>query len=425
MVEVLPFQALMYDSGIVPDISLTISPPYDVISDEMREDLYNRHAFNVVRLEYSRETSPSVDKYEGAARELQSWIAQGVLKSTSHASFFLLVQNYTDVHGTNRKRKVLIARVRLVDFSEGSVLPHEHTVPKAKKDRLDLLTQCETHFSPIMAVYRDSGKAISIILESLRVTENTLASGTIPGEGAFTLAEINDLGDVAAITTAFQETPVIIADGHHRYETALEYSQISDELGAQYVMMGLIALDDPGLDIYGYHRVITGIDEGTKGRLIARVQEEFEEYKNIKLPQDSELCSQGMELLLASPESANWDVALLHESGDTVLLRVRKMTTETKGGGARLPIRLVEDCIGDAVGDNHQSLAQIVDYDHDVASAVTRVTVGDCSLGFIMGSLGVEVFEKAVVSEGRLPRKSTYFHPKLPAGVVMCPLWND
>ena len=424
MVEVLPFQALMYNLGIVPDISSVISPPYDVISDEMREDLYGRNSFNVVRLEYSRETDVGVDKYEGAARDLQSWIAQGILESASHTSFFLLTQSYTDSYRASRKRKVLIARVRLAEFSEGSVLPHEHTIPKAKKDRLDLLTQCETNFSPIMAVYRDSDRAISSILESRRVNGSMLASGTIPSEGEFTLAEIHDPEDLVGITTAFRGIPVLIADGHHRYETALEYSQISGAAGAQYVMMGLISLDDPGLDIYGYHRVIKGLDERSKGRLIARLQDEFEEYKNVRLSHDAKLCSQEMESLLASPDRTNWDVALLQESGDTLLLRVRRMT-ETNARGTRLPIRLVEDCLADVLEDNHQALVPTVDYDHDVASAVTRVTSGDCSLAFIMGSLEVDVFEKVVVSEGRLPRKSTYFYPKLPAGVVMYPLWND
>ena len=423
MVEVLPFQALTYNLGIVPDISSVISPPYDVISDEMREDLYARNSFDVVRLEYSRETNIGGDKYEEAARDLQSWIAEGILESASDASFFLLTQSYVDAYGASRRRKVLIARVRLAEFSDGSVLPHEHTIPKAKKDRLDLLTQCETNFSPIMAVYRDSDRAISSILESQRVSGSVFASGTIPNEGEFTLAKIGDPEDLVGITTAFRGISVLIADGHHRYETALEYSQISRSPGAQYVMMGLISIDDPGLDIYGYHRVIKGIDESSKGRLIARLQEEFEEYKNVRLSQDAKLCSQEMEALLASADSAKWDVALLQESGDTLLLSVREMT-ETHGEGARLPIRLVEGCLADVLGDNHQTLAKTVDYDHDVVSAVTRVTSGDCAIGLIMGSLGVDVFEKVVTSEGRLPRKSTYFYPKLPAGVVMYPLWN-
>jgi len=424
VVEVLPFQALTYNLGIVPDISSVISPPYDVISDEMREDLYARNSFNVVRLEYSRETNIGGDKYEEAARDLQSWIAEGILESASDASFFLLTQSYVDAYGARRRRKVLIARVRLAEFSDGSVLPHEHTIPKAKKDRLDLLTQCETNFSPIMAVYRDSDRAISSILESQRVSGSVFASGTIPNEGEFTLAKIGDPEDLVGITTAFRGISVLIADGHHRYETALEYSQISRSPGAQYVMMGLISIDDPGLDIYGYHRVIKGIDESSKGRLIARLHEEFEEYKNVRLSQDAKLCSQEMEALLAAADSTKWDVALLQESGDTLLLSVRGMT-ETHGEGARLPIRLVEGCLADVLDDNHQTLAKAVDYDHDVVSTVTRVTSGDCAIGLIMGSLGVDVFEKVVTSEGRLPRKSTYFYPKLPAGVVMYPLWND
>ena len=220
MVEVLPFQALTYNLGIVPDISSVISPPYDVISDEMREDLYARNSFNVVRLEYSRETNIGGDKYEEAARDLQSWIAEGILESASDASFFLLTQSYVDAYGASRRRKVLIARVRLAEFSDGSVLPHEHTIPKAKKDRLDLLTQCETNFSPIMAVYRDSDRAISSILESQRVSGSVFASGTIPNEGEFTLAKIGDPEDLVGITTAFRGISVLIADGHHRYETA-------------------------------------------------------------------------------------------------------------------------------------------------------------------------------------------------------------
>ena len=424
MVEALPFQALMYDLEAFSDLSALICPPYDVISDEMREDLYRRNSFNIVRLEYAKEASSGENKYDRAARDLQDWMGQGVLKTTEGPSFYLLNQNYTDAYGAQRLRKVLMAKVRLVPFSEGSVLPHEYTIPKAKKDRLELLTRCETNFSPIMAVYRDSGGSIGEILESERVGRSVVASGVIPGEGEFTLAEINEKEDVVAIAAAFQGIPILIADGHHRYETALEHSQRSGEVGAQYVMMGLIGLDDPGLDIYGYHRVVSKLTEGTKNSLMACLLEAFEVYREVSMPEDAKLCSQEIEKLLASSDRKNWDVALLDGTGSATLLRVRARQ-DSSPETTRLPIRLLEECLAGVLGDGDSAAAQLVDYDHDVGSAVARVRAGDRSWGFIMGSLEVDLFEKVVISEGRLPRKSTYFSPKLPTGVVMYPLWGD
>jgi len=426
MVEALPFRALMYDLDAIPRLSDVICPPYDVISDQMREDLYGKNSFNVVRLEYSQQicSGNEEDRYEVAAQDLRDWIDQGVLKVAKQANFYLLNQTYTDAYGALRTRKVLISRVRLVRFSEGSVLPHEHTIPKAKKDRLELLKSCETNFSPIMAVYRDSDRRINSILNSERVNKSVITQGMISGEGEFTLSEISKHEDVMAITEAFQDIPVLIADGHHRYETALEYSQVSGAAGAQYVMMGLIALDDPGLDIYGYHRVISGITEDVKLSLMARIHEEFEEYKAVRLPEDARGCSREIGKLLASPDRAKWDIALLHDSGDASLLRMRADHTGGRGN-IRLPIRLLEDCLTVGVQNTSSSASQIVDYDHDVESAVARVRSGGCAMGFILGGLEVDLFEKVVISEGRLPRKSTYFYPKLPAGVVMYPLSGD
>jgi len=424
MVEALPFQALMYDLEAIPDLSPMICPPYDVISDQMRRHLYQQNPFNIVRLEYSQETGSDEGRYDQAAKDLQNWIGQGVLKPTERASFYLLTQSYLDAYGSQRRRKVLIARVRLERFSEGSVLPHEFTIPKAKKDRLKLLTKCETNFSPIMAVYRDLSGSITTVLNSDRVSRNIMTSGTISDEGEFTLAEISDTDDVDTIKEAFKDTPVLIADGHHRYETALEYSQASEKAGAQYVMMGLIALDDSGLDIHGYHRVVSGVAEDTMEALMSHIEEKFDKYRSVSLPQDVRVRAQEVERLLVSPDQVNWDVILVNATGNASLLKVREDRV-TQGSETILPIRLLEECLSKVIQDDESTSSPLVDYDHNVTSAVTRVSEGNSTVGFIMGSLAVDLFEKVVISEGRLPRKSTYFYPKLPAGVVMYPLWSE
>ena len=426
MVEALPFQALMYDLETIPDLSSVICPPYDVISDNLRNELYEKDSFNIVRLEYSKELGSNEDRYDRAAQDLQDWIEQGILKSTKQAKFYLLTQSYIDAYGAERVRKVLMARVRLEKFSEGGVLPHEFTIPKAKKDRLDLLTKCATNFSPIMAVYRDSGGRVNQVLNSERVKKSVLTSGVIADEGEFSLVEIVEPEDIRSITDAFSDIPVLIADGHHRYETALEYSLVSGATGARYVMMGLIALDDPGLDIQGYHRVVSGITEDTLTALLERVQENFEEYRAINFPDDISSRARELQSSLVSPDRIKWDVILLHSAGNVSFLKAREDRIQGNRLG-KLPIRLLEECLEAVTQEGALPVSPSVDYEHDVVSAVARVSNSDghSAVGFIMGSLGVDLFEEVVMSEGRLPRKSTYFYPKLPAGVVMYPLWSD
>ena len=279
--EIRPFRGIRYNEKIVGDLASVICPPYDVITSEMQKFYYQRSNYNIIHLEFPLADSPQPTeyRYKRAAAIFREWMKEGVLKSDDTPAFYLhdCYFNYLGVEG---KRRGLIACLRLAPWGSG-IYPHEETSFRDKSDRLQLIRACGANFSPLFCLYQDPEKEIASILSEV-AQDNPIMSLQAMGSYA---PDCDERHIVWAITDpklqqklsalSRQVAPVIMADGHHRYETALTYQQeriargmslrgeseaISLQEGAfNYVMVTLVEFSDPGLFIFPIHRLVRDI----------------------------------------------------------------------------------------------------------------------------------------------------------------------
>lgn len=219
MAEVSPFNGIRYNKKFAKDISTVICPPHDVIPPTLQNDLYHRSEYNFVRIEYGREYPqdiPAENRYSRAAATMQRWLATGVLKADEQPSIYIHDYQFTR-KGKNYKRRGIIARVGLVEWSERIVFPHEGTLSRSKNDRLNILWSCQANTSPILAMFQDSTRKILPLLSNEAKKKPAVKIGGADGE-SHTLWVINEPNIIRDLHSAFATQPLYIADGHHRYE---------------------------------------------------------------------------------------------------------------------------------------------------------------------------------------------------------------
>jgi uncharacterized protein (DUF1015 family) len=277
MADVHAFRALHYDLGVVGSLQSVIAPPYDVIDPEQRADLAARSRYNVVNVDLP-EAPLGGDAYEEAARLLELWKRQGAVVRDDRPALWALQQDYTGPDGRQLTRRGIFARVRVEDYGPGRIRPHERTHPGPKEDRLRLTRATQANLSPIFSLYDDPGNAAwAAIAGHVDGTDPwgraTDADGTVN-----TLWRIDDGAAIARVKMALGDTELLIADGHHRYETARVYAEeIGGEGDHRYVLMCLVALQDPGLTIFPTHRLLDKVKEPeVQQRLGKYLREHFE-----------------------------------------------------------------------------------------------------------------------------------------------------
>jgi uncharacterized protein (DUF1015 family) len=357
MAEIKPFRALRYDTGQAGPLENLIAPPYDVIGPAERERYLARSPYNVVHL-----TLP--DSEEEAARDLHSWRNSGVLASEEPA-VWALSQDYVGPDGIARTRAGVVVSLKIEPYETGTVLPHERTHHGPKEGRLRLLRATQTQLEPIFLLYE--GQTPLAVPE--RVPE-------LEVEGA-KLWRVEDEG----ISDAFADRRLLIADGHHRYETALAYHEELGTPASGYMMVVLVSLEDPGLTIFPTHRV-------------------FRE------PPPDLLAGERR----GDPESALQELERL-ERGRAAVVVYDGSTELAVDGVGELDVQLV-----DRLGQEGLS------YTADWREAVRAVDEGDAAVAVLMRPTRIEdVF--AVAARGEtMPQKSTYFYPKLVSGLLFHPL---
>ncbi len=285
MAEIHPFRGVRYDVAKVGSMSGVVAPPYDVIDGALQDKLYEASPYNVIRLELNRPEpgdAPGADRYGRAAGFLKDWIRQGVLKEEDHPAFYVYDQTY-EVEGESYTRRGFLARVRLEPFGEGRIFPHEQTLSGPKADRLALYHATEFNLSPIFGLYPDTEGAVQ------RAVEGAIRDHA-PLEAVDHLGVVHRLWpvyDQEAHTTVqgmMTDRPVFIADGHHRYETGLKYRDEKAAAGklsgtddpANFCLMMLVGMNDPGLLILPTHRLVSGFAGLTSEELGELLAPEFD-----------------------------------------------------------------------------------------------------------------------------------------------------
>lgn len=425
MVDFRPFKGISYDTKISGPLGNLICPPYDIISESSEQDLLERNSFNMVRLELAGTPEPlSQQRYLDAAIAFRSWLHQGVLIKDDVPSYYLLAQqfNYDQKLLT---RYSLFGVLHLEDFGT-NILPHEATKPKAKADRLALIEACAANFSPILGLHNDPHSHVSSICKRV--------SGTSPSkcfidENGHTqrLWQISDLSDIGVIQEALGSTQVYIADGHHRYETALAYSKLhtpassSADFASQFVMACLTSFDDAGLLILPYHRIVKSMDSQTLGEFSNRLLQVFH---HASLPADKR-SPDLLDSVLEQSDPTGPTFGLI-SSKDRLpfLLRLSDHPEVKKclsSQGAPL-LRNVDPWVLDRLlfkpvfGEKTAEYVEAVSSSKD---AYKMAQTGESQFSFILRGVPPKTFKQVLDAGLLLPAKSTYFHPKLPSGILI------
>ena len=411
---------------VVGDPASVLCPPYDLISSDLQQSLLDLSPYNVVHLEAGEGLdwdTPAEDQYSRTAALFREWTSAGILRRDVEPGFYLLRQGFQH-QGRELSRLGLIACVGLEDYESKQVLPHEYTEMPAIRDRVSLMEACEANFSPIMALYQDPERTLVPIFQQAMAESPVLDAQDYSGQRS-TLWSIVDAATLESLSRYFQNKPLFLADGHHRYEAALQYQQkrSSEETGPvpsdrayNYAMMTLIGFEDPGLQVLPYHRVLSGLSSEQYTQVQDRLHQIFEAS-----PVGS---SQGQSADTLVDEVANRGAdrhvmgMVESESNDSSLLTLRNDVEWEKWGPLAvseawiLEDRVLKPVLGDSTLDN-------LGYIHDHHEAMELVASGARQAAFLLKPFPMDQFQE-IVSEGRrLPRKSTFFYPKLPTGLVI------
>src|SRR6266851_3389278 len=420
-----PFAGLLYDAERYGTLSNVVAPPYDLIDKPRQDALYARSLYNVVRLELNRDP----DRYASAARTLGEWLTEDVVKRAARPAIYFYSQ-FFEIEGRLLRRDAFIARIRLEEFNAGRILPHERTFPAPRQDRLELLTTLRTQVSSIFGLYAGAHPALAALTAELVAREPALEVADDLGIRN-QLYPIEDDAAIATIQNELESPRIFIADGHHRYETALEYrrrrrSAEGDPASAQpydYAMMTLVACDDPGLVILPTYRVARRLDPETIASFDTRVAPLFavEEFSS----------PDAMRAALAKAGQGAIAVAL---GGERIKLRLLRLKDPGAMADAmpaappavqRLDVSVLHALVLERIFEitpEQIKAGGVIEYTIDALEALGNVGPGTASGAFLMNPPAIGDVEAVSDAGAVMPEKSTYFHPKLLTGLVLNPL---
>jgi uncharacterized protein (DUF1015 family) len=428
MAEIRAFTGLRYNPQIAGDLGQLICPPYDVISRDQQKALYDRSPYNMIRLEYGMvfsDDAPGHDRDSRAARDYLDWKRDGVLKRDSQPAIYIH-DHYFEYHG-NKRRRGILARVRLETEGNRTILPHEHTVAGVKSDRLQLMKACSANFSPIFILYDDSSGQMGAALDRYTMTEPTVECRVPEGDVHKVWAVTDEkLNSMARKVMGGQIS--YIADGHHRYETCQAYreeqqalsSSTTGEEGYCFMLMTLIPFSDPGLFVLPIHRLLKGLSKQS----IELIRSLLVRYFDIR-----EIETKGSGRSDVYLERAGAQIAVAGLVADHLLLcKLKSATTLEKLMPANrseayrsLPVSLLHHLILDHVVEVKSGVVDL-SYTHEEDEALTKLGSGSCQLAFVLPPTPVATIKAIADSGDRMPGKSTFFYPKLPTGLVINPL---
>lgn len=430
MVMLRPFRALRYEPAAVGELAAVVAPPYDVISDAQREALYARSPHNVVRLILNK----AADPYAAAAALFQAWRQDGVLVRETTPSLYYHIENFPLPDGNGRQREGILGVVQLEPFDTGRIRPHERTFARFKEDRMRLLRACRTNLSPIFGLYADRTDA----LNPARAVAGRRASDVALQDDVgirHRLWRLTDPAVVEAISHALRDETIFIADGHHRYETALAYR---DELRARgatapdaphnFVLMYLTSMNDPGLVILPTHRVISHLPQIEASPLLAQLRHHFR-----LLPFAREARQDALACLRQNPQMGRFVVALAGSNELFVAILNDRPALDAAVGGAASIVGQLDVTVLDALmlrgvlemdGSAAAQEGRLT-YTHDDATALDAVLHGAAQAAFLMNPPRIEDVQAVCLAGETMPEKSTYFYPKLLTGLVFHPLEDD
>jgi uncharacterized protein (DUF1015 family) len=425
MIEVIPFHGLLYDTATHPLIEVT-APPYDVIPPALQESLYQKNPHNIVRLILGKEFSTDSEmdnRYIRASKTFRQWQEEGVLVRDSQPGFYLYSQEY-EFEGGKFCRTGFFARVKTEAFSKGNILPHEFTLAKAKTDRTHLLNACHANFSPIFGLYSDPEGNIDSLLKD----DGKLEPVSVIDDGSVVhrIWRLNNASVCQKISDRIRDKKIYIADGHHRYETALAFAEANQEKveDCSHVMMFLTNMDSDSMSIFPIHRVAKSLQPFDRESFLQKVGEYFD-----IAPWSGPL--NGTEVKSRLQELGNKQITFCTYMGKdhTFILTVKDPrnvlplldSNEPKDMQILDVMQLHAILFRHILKIDTREIAgqQYVSYKVNSEEAMGLVDSGESDVAFFMNPTLIDQVRRLAEKGIRLPQKATFFYPKLLSGLVI------
>lgn len=436
MVKINAFNGITYNKENFDSLKDLLAPPYDVISPAYQQDLYNKSPYNVIRLILGKVYDTDNDqnnRYTRTAEDYSKWLNENVLVKSDKPKIYYYVQKYQDTKGKDVVRKGFIALCYLEEFSTGKVLPHEETMGGPKKDRFGVMKATKANFSQIFSIYSDPEKQIENLLDNY--CKNEPFADVIDDYGVrHIFYEVSDKDIIEKVKAVMADKSVLIADGHHRYETALQYkkfrseedkSDSNDEKAYNYMMMYFANLDEEGLRVYPTHRMLKkavniSLNE-LKSKLDPYFTMEIKEFNNF------EDCFNHME----KEDLSELPIGLVskEDPGKLYILKpimekVRAQLLEKNVPEllAKLDVAILHRVILEGLLDldtvelKNQSNIEFI---RDEKELSDKYNSNQAELMFLLSTPDVATIKEICLSGLRMPQKTTYFYPKLLSGLVI------
>jgi len=435
MAKVIPFRGLRYNTEKFQDLDAVTAPPYDIISSAQQKELYDKEESNVIRLDYGMEFPDDTDtnnRYTRSAEFLNQWIAEQKLVYEDQPAIYIYEQIFTlEKEKTPHSLKGIIGLVQLEEFSKKVVLPHEETISKAKEDRLNLMKTTASNMSQIYSLYMDEEKTVAHWIDAQSSGEPDLTftteDGIIQNVWIVTDAAVN-----AQITALFDEKQVFIADGHHRYETALNYRKLRHEADGtengtmpyDYVMMMLVPMNDGGLFVFPTHRMLRDLENFDELLLVGFLTEEFTVSKIYFTEGDyadiitDRLANTVDETLFGLYTGQNYYYLLNLKHTRTLDSKMPERSEAYRHLDVTVLHKLILEQYLGIDEENMKNQKNLV-YTRDAHEAIDSVQNGDFDCAFLINPTKVSEIREIAQANEKMPQKSTYFWPKLVTGIVI------
>ncbi|MCY3739776.1 MAG: DUF1015 domain-containing protein [Candidatus Poribacteria bacterium] len=407
---VIPFRGLRYEATKVEGLANVIAPPYDVIKPEERVVLEARHPANIIRLILSQPHNDDTDdanQYTRAATLMNQWIADGTLVQDATPRYYIYDQSFSAPDGKNYTRRALIGLVKLQPFENRVVLPHEKTHAGPKIDRLNLMRECHANLSPIFLLYADPTGDIEQIMESFTDINPPEIDCAETFRSTHQLWCLDDIERNNEIQNLFSSKPLLIADGHHRYETALAFQDEMAQTGLSgygYMMVNLVRMESPGLAVLAIHRLLDNLSSNQIAHAITKLPEVFEVH---------DIDTQANLMAKLDTLKGKSAAVGMYTADNNYRLLIPHSTIPDQ-----LDVTLVQETL---IKEMFQveTLADHISYTAYADDAVAHVKCTADRVALLMNPTPVEQVLEVAMAGSIMPQKSTYFYPKMATGFVL------
>lgn len=428
MATIVPFRGLRYNQEKIEEVSSVVTPPYDIIDEAAQARYYADNPVNIIRLELGLifpQDTPTNNRYTRAAQYLQKWMEDETLKSEDKPSLYLYQQEF-EIKGEKLIRTGLLCGLQVEPYDKGNILPHEETLSKPKADRLNLMRTTHSNFSSIFGLFSDEKKAIEGALrKDIKNREPDISMVDEAGE-LHKIWVISDEKTINKVVKTMADKKIYIADGHHRYETALAYSEEMDEQGLpgyDYVMATLVNLFDEGLVVLPTHRVAGNLKDFNASSFMKKLEELF----TVENRGGKEKLPSLMEQMSSADNGRH--LFGMYYGKELYLLTLKDFAT----AASRLPIdksdawksldvALLDNLILDeilSIGEQERRNQDHLAYSRDEDWVVDKIDAGEYQIGFFLNPTRVQEIVDVATAKDKMPQKSTYFYPKLITGLVI------